>query len=141
MNRRCSGSPRTYGGKNIASDGVLPLNTLRDRRILSASPLYEATEGRRWWEIFPDIAAQSGVPVRFSVGEHERVWRAGPAALAEVAALFTAAPQVVTREQTFGGHNLSLGLSAPAYHLSVLSFAEECVLDRSAGNARSEETA
>jgi pimeloyl-ACP methyl ester carboxylesterase len=116
-------------------------DSLRDRRILSASPLYEAVEGRRWWEIFPDIAAQVRVPVRYSLGEHERVWRAGPAALAEVAALFTASPRVVTHEQATGGHNLSLGLSATAYHLSMLSFAEECVLDRAAGGARSEETA
>jgi pimeloyl-ACP methyl ester carboxylesterase len=38
--------------------------------------------------------------------------------------------QVVAEEQAGGGHNLSLGLSAMAYHLKVLSFAEECVLAR-----------
>jgi pimeloyl-ACP methyl ester carboxylesterase len=122
-------------------ESLYPSDSVLDRRILSASPLYEAVEGRRWREIFPDIASQVRVPVRYSLGEHERVWRAGPQALAEVAALFTAAPRVVTRQQASGGHNLSLGLSAPAYHLSLLSFAEECALDRSASGLRSEETA
>jgi len=36
----------------------------------------------------------------------------------------------VAGEQAEAGHNLSLGLSALAYHLKVLSFAEECVLGR-----------
>jgi len=54
----------------------------------------------------------------------------GPPALAEIAALFTASPRVVTEEQPGSGHNLSLGLAAPAYHLKVLAFAEECALAR-----------
>jgi len=70
------------------------------------------------------------VPVRYSLGDHEKVWRSGPAALAEVAGLFTASPRVVADEQAEAGHNLSLGFSALAYHLKVLSFAEECVLTR-----------
>jgi hypothetical protein len=51
--------------------------------------------------------------------------------------LFTASPRVVTEEQADGGHNLSLGLSALAYHLKVLSFAEECVLARENADAMS----
>jgi hypothetical protein len=49
---------------------------------------------------------------------------------ADIASLFTASPQVVTAEQPDAGHNLSVGLSAMAYHLKVLSFAEECALAR-----------
>ena len=45
--------------------------------------------------------------------------------------------RVVTEEQAGGGHNLSLGLSALAYHLKVLSFAEECVLARENADAMS----
>jgi hypothetical protein len=37
----------------------------------------------------------------------------------------TASPLVVTDEQAWAGHHLSLGLSG-AYHHEVLSFAEEC---------------
>src|SRR6185369_5785919 len=48
----------------------------------------------------PELAAQVQIPVRFSLGAHERVWEDGPAALAEVAALFTAAPLVAVHEQT-----------------------------------------
>jgi hypothetical protein len=42
--------------------------------------------------------------------------------------MFTASPRVVVNEQRDGGHNLSLGYSAAAYHLGVLAFAEECVV-------------
>jgi len=33
-----------------------------------------------------------------------------------------------------GGHNLSLGHCSLAYHLEILSFAEECALAREAGD-------
>ena len=33
------------------------------------------------------------------------------------------------QEQANGGHNLSLGLTAMAYHLKILSFVEECAVD------------
>jgi hypothetical protein len=68
--------------------------------------------------------------VHYTLGDHERVWRGGPAGLASIAGLFTASPRVVTDEQASAGHNLSLGLSAIAYHLKVLSFAEECIVSR-----------
>jgi pimeloyl-ACP methyl ester carboxylesterase len=107
---------------------------------LSSSPGYEGDEVRRWIGAFPGLAARVRVPVHYTLGDHERVWSAGPAALAEVAALFTASPRVAVVEQPDAGHNLSLGLSAMAYHLKVLSFAEECVLAReNAGTAPHEE--
>jgi pimeloyl-ACP methyl ester carboxylesterase len=99
-------------------------------RMSSPSPGYEGDEVRRWPRAFPALAARVRVPVHYSLGDHETVWRSGPAALAEVAALFTASPRVVAEEQAAGGHNLSRGLAALAYHLKVLSFAEECVVAR-----------
>ena len=117
---------------------LYPPGAARDPRILSRAPLYEGTEGRRWREIFPELASHVRVPLRYSLGDHELVWRTGPSALAEVAALFTASPRVVVHEQASGGHNLSLGLSARAYHLSALAFAEECVLDRMSEISRRE---
>jgi pimeloyl-ACP methyl ester carboxylesterase len=103
---------------------------------LSSPPGYEGDEVRRWVGSFPGLAARVRVPVHYTLGDHERVWSTGPAALAEVAALFTASPRVTAVEQQDAAHNLSLGLSAMAYHLKVLSFAEECVLAReNAGTA------
>lgn len=50
-----------------------------------------------------------------------------------VGALFTAAGRVVVNRQPNTGHNISLGRTAPAYHLSVLAFAEECAVARQTG--------
>jgi len=97
---------------------------------LSPSPGYEGDEVRGWIDAFPGLAASVRVPVRYSLGDHERVWNSGRAALADVRSMFTASPRVVSDEQAGAGHNLSLGLSAMAYHLKVLSFAEECALTR-----------
>ena len=94
------------------------------------SPGYEGNLVTRWLEDFPALAAHVRVPVRFTLGEHERVWENGPAALAQIGALFTAAPRVTWHEQVGAGHNLSLGHAAAAYHLGALSFVEECVISR-----------
>ncbi|MFF1697646.1 alpha/beta hydrolase [Streptomyces sp. NPDC058257] len=98
-----------------------------DRTISARSPRYEL-EARHWVDEFPELAAQVRIPVQFSLGDHETVWRAGPDALADVAALFTASPNVRVNEQANAGHNLSLSLTARAYHLKVLSFVEECAI-------------
>ena len=58
------------------------------------------------------------------------MWQSDAAALAEIRAMFAGAPRFVTNEQSGAGHNLSLGHTAAAYHLKVLSFAEECVVAR-----------
>jgi pimeloyl-ACP methyl ester carboxylesterase len=105
--------------------------------VYSPVPGYEGDEVRRWPRDFPALAARVRIPVHYSLGDHERVWRSGHAALADVAGLFTASPRVVAEEQAGGGHNLSLGLSALAYHLKVLSFAEECALALQDADARS----
>jgi len=94
----------------------------------SPSPPFEGDEIGRWPRQAAALAARVRIPVRYCLGDHETVWRSGPTALAEIAALFTVSPRVVAEEQPGSGHNLSLGLAALAYHLKVLSFAEECVL-------------
>lgn len=53
-------------------------------------------------------------------------------ALAAIAAPFGAARRGAVHEQAGAGHNLSAGLTAMAYHLEVLSFVEECVVDAAA---------
>ncbi|MEZ0366894.1 alpha/beta hydrolase [Mycobacterium sp. pUA109] len=89
---------------------------------------YEAAMVSDWpRRDFPALAGQVRVPVRFSFAEHEKVWRSDAAARDEIRALFTAAPRFAVNEQSDAGHNLSLGWTAAAYHLSVLSFVEEVV--------------
>lgn len=89
---------------------------------------YEAEVTANWARRdFPSVAAQVRVPVQFSVADHEKVWQTGPDAVAAVVALFTAAPGVRVNTMADSGHNLSVGLSAGAYHREVLSFAEECI--------------
>lgn len=78
------------------------------------------------------MAAGVRVPVRFSHAEHERVWCSDDEALAWIADVFTNTPRFVTVGQENAGHNLSLGMTAAAYHLKVLSFVEECVVSRGA---------
>jgi predicted transcriptional regulator len=78
------------------------------------------------------------VPVQYTVAEHERVWNSDPEALAEIAAMFTAAPRFVINEQVGAGHNLSLSVSAAAYHLKVLSFVEDCVVARESATTKLE---
>ncbi|WP_312870316.1 alpha/beta fold hydrolase [Streptomyces himalayensis] len=107
----------------------------RGAAISSPSPPYE-TEDRPWRTEYPELAARLRIPVHISLGDHETVWRSGPAALAEIASLFTASPRVSVNEQTESGHNLSLGLAALAYHLKVLSFVEECAVRREQGRTR-----
>lgn len=91
------------------------------------SPGYEGALVTNWVRDLPELAARVRIPARYTLGEHERVWSTGPAAMAEIAALFTAAPTVRSYQQADGGHNLSLGHIAPTYHRSVLDFADECI--------------
>lgn len=99
--------------------------------VTKASPgaPYEAAMVTTWHrDDFPTLAGQVRVPVRFSFAEHEKVWQSDPAARAEIGSMFTAARCFTVNEQPSAGHNLSLGWTAAAYHLSVLSFVEQCVV-------------
>lgn len=95
----------------------------------STGAAYEAAMVTTWHrDDFPALAGQVRVPVRFSFAEHEKVWQSDRAARAEIGAMFTAARCFTANEQPSAGHNLSLGWTAAAYHLSVLSFVEQCVV-------------
>lgn len=76
---------------------------------------------------FPALAAEVRVPVRFTAAEHEKVWDSTPAALSDIAALFSSAPRVELNHQAGAGHNLSLGVTAEQYHRGVLSFVDQCI--------------
>ncbi|BBZ03460.1 thioesterase [Mycolicibacterium chitae] len=97
------------------------------------SPGYEGGLVTNWAATITELAARVRVPVRYALAEFERVWSVDDADVREVAELFTAAPHVRTAQRINGGHNLSLGHTAAAYHLSALSFAEECRVRRLSG--------
>ena len=109
---------------------LYPSDVVGGASFASATPDYEAAVGEEWPTDFPKLAARISVPVHYSLGDHERVWQTGPEALAEIAALFTASPRVDVDELAESGHNLSIGLTATAYHLKILAFVEECVVAR-----------
>ncbi len=98
-------------------------------------PASEGYDTEHWGAELPRIAPRVAVPVRYTLAEHEAWWSGGPQALAEVAAVFTAAPVVETAIETGAGHNISLGWTARAYHLRVLAFAEQCIARRAAASA------
>lgn len=100
--------------------------------LTASGPGYELDVVKAWVEDFPGLAAQVRVPVHFTIAEHERVWRADVQARDDIESLFPNSPRVVMDSQVSGGHNLSVGWAASAYHLKVLSFVEECVLRRPA---------
>ncbi|MFZ2173637.1 MAG: alpha/beta hydrolase family protein [Rhodococcus sp. (in: high G+C Gram-positive bacteria)] len=99
--------------------------------IASRTPSYEGGVTAAWpRDNFPALAAAVRIPVHFTAGDHEKVWRNDHEALNDVAAMFTAAPRVELNHQADSGHNLSLGYTATAYHAKVLSFVEECIRAR-----------
>ena len=108
---------------------LYPADVLSGMTNSSTGALYEAEMVKDWpRQDFPAVAGEVRVPVQFSVAEYERVWKSDPEALAEIAAMFPASPRFVINEQIGTGHNLSLSVSAAAYHLKVLSFVEDCVV-------------
>lgn len=133
--RRRDPSPSTKGGRGLYDllwkpPNLYPSDVVGGARFASATPDYEGAVGQEWHSDFPELAARVVVPVHYSLGDHERVWQTGPEALAEIAGLFTASPRVEVLELAGSGHNLSVGLTATAYHLRILSFVEECVVAR-----------
>jgi pimeloyl-ACP methyl ester carboxylesterase len=118
---------------------LYPPEVLSGMTNSSGGALYEAETTTAWpRQDFPALAAKVRVPVQFSVAEHERVWKSDAGELAKIAAMFTASPRFVINEQIGAGHNLSLSVNAAAYHMKVLSFAEECVVARENATANLE---
>jgi pimeloyl-ACP methyl ester carboxylesterase len=108
---------------------LYPADVLSGMTNSSTGATYEVEMTTNWpRQDFPALAPQVRVPVQFSVAEYERVWRSDPETLAQIGAMFTSSPRFVINEQMSAGHNLSLSVSAAAYHQNVLSFVEECVV-------------
>jgi pimeloyl-ACP methyl ester carboxylesterase len=107
---------------------LYPPEVLSGATVYSGAPAYEDLMVSNWArQDFSALAPAVRVPVHFSIAEYERVWHTDASALTEIAALFSGTPRFAVHCQPDAGHNISLGYSAPAYHATVLSFAEECV--------------
>lgn len=102
-----------------------------DRAVrIDGGPISPDYEGRfivSWRKDFPALAAHVTVPVRFTAAEHERVWCSDTESLAQIAGQFSSSPRALSHIQPGAGHNLSLGHSAADYHLSILTFVDECI--------------
>lgn len=115
---------------------LYPPDILRGITNSSASPPYERDVALNWpHTYFPELAPSVRVPVRFTLGEHDRVYRSDDENLAEIAEMFTQAPLFTANTQPDAGHNLSLGLNAADYHRKVFAFVDQCVAARSSGDA------
>ncbi|MFI1567425.1 alpha/beta hydrolase [Streptomyces sp. NPDC020490] len=124
--------PDTLGGGagelNWGPLRLYPGGTFRaSRALLREVPAVEEAETAHWPARFPGAAARVRCPVRLTFGEHEGWWCLDRAELAAVAACFTRTRPPVVELVPEAGHNLSLGLAAPLYHLRALAFLEECL--------------
>ncbi|WP_371578357.1 alpha/beta fold hydrolase [Streptomyces sp. NBC_01314] len=105
---------------------LYPPGTFRmAQHLVGPIPPREAEEIPHWPRRYAGLAHRIRVPVRFTFAEHERFWACDPAALRDLTTPL-ASPLVCTDHVIGAGHNISLGYAARRYHLSVLSFLEEC---------------
>lgn len=113
---------------------LYPRDVLGGASVSARGSALESRNLHDWAERdFLGLAPDIRIPVRYSLGEYERVWRNDPEEMTAAGTLFTAAPRVVLNLRPNTGHNISLGHTATAYHLDVLSFAEECRIARETG--------
>jgi pimeloyl-ACP methyl ester carboxylesterase len=107
---------------------LYPPEVLSGATVYPGAPAYEDLMVSNWArQDFPALAPAVRVPVHFSIAEYERVWQTDDSALTEITSLFSGAPRFIVHRQPDAGHNISLGYTAPAYHATVFSFAQECV--------------
>lgn len=124
--------PPAYLGDKGPSWGPAELYPPRtfDRGVLPVLPGRSAPpeEGKAWPDDFRRIAPAIRVPVRFTFGNHERLWMVNDEHFDALRALLCASPRVEVHVQRGAGHNVSLSQAARAYHLKAFAFAEECLL-------------
>lgn len=110
---------------------LYPPEVLTGATVYPGAPPYEDLMVSNWArQDFPALAPAVRVPVHFTIAEHERVWETDTSAVTELAAIFSGAPRFIVHRQSDAGHNISLGYAAPAYHATVFSFAEQCIVAR-----------
>ncbi len=123
------GRPRLNARVEVwGPDDLYPPSTRR-RDLL---PVYggravKEGEGATWPSDLRSMAHRIRVPLRITFGHHDGIWLKDDDELAKLRRLFVHTPCSIDIEP-YGGHNLSLGWAARAYHLKVLGFLETCLL-------------
>jgi pimeloyl-ACP methyl ester carboxylesterase len=107
----------------------------RDLLPLNEGPAVKDGEGANWPSELRAMAHRIQVPLRITFGHHDGIWRKDEDELVTSGDLFVHTSCAIEIEP-YGGHNLSLGWAARAYHLKVLSFLETCLLPEAAGRPR-----
>ncbi|MFG2991706.1 alpha/beta hydrolase [Streptomyces sp. NPDC048257] len=124
--------PSTLGGGatklNWGPLNLYPRGTFQaSRTLLAATPPRESAETLRWPGQYEALAPHIRIPVRLTFAQHEAWWHLDAPTLSAMTSRLTAAPTVTVDHLPAAGHNISLGHTAPAYHLRVLTFLEDCL--------------
>lgn len=121
--------PGALVGNNWGPLRLYPPGTFQaSKGVVVDVPRAEMAAALSWAETFPGLAPRVRVPVRMTFAEHEKWWCHRPNDLADLREYFVHAPRMIIDEQLSAGHNIGLGWTARAYHLSVLDFFEESLL-------------
>ncbi|MFJ6619895.1 alpha/beta hydrolase [Kitasatospora sp. NPDC091335] len=125
--------PSTLGGGAIGLNWgplrLYPHGTFRaSRALLSPTPPRESAETVHWPAQYEALAPNVRVPVRLTFAEHEAWWRLDDPTLTSMTSRLASSPRVTVEHLPAAGHNISLGRTATAYHLRVLTFLEDCLL-------------
>jgi pimeloyl-ACP methyl ester carboxylesterase len=123
-------------GDQWGPTALYPDNAIRTESVPHHPvPPVQSAEGERWPADIRAMANRIQVPLRLTLGEHERFWPIDDAHRLELCDLFKNAPHFTIEIEPFAGHNISLGWAARSYHLKILAFAEQCSLSRRLGDA------
>ena len=122
--RNDRGAP--WGPAHFYPDGTFDRGRLP---LAPPPPTQGASESREWPRVLETIAPRITAPLRFTFGDHERMWPIDDDSLRELRELFTASSRVETCIQPDAGHNVSLSHAARAYHERALDHAAECVAE------------
>ncbi|GCD97450.1 thioesterase [Embleya hyalina] len=105
-----------------------PALLTRAGRVVAPVPMAEFVDVRESPKTLPDVLARVTPAVHWTVAEFERSHPSGPEVPSLARESLRRARTVETHIQRGVGHNISLHHAARAYHLRVLTFAEECLL-------------
>jgi len=123
-----------WGPGHLYPDGTFDRGRLPLERPPDSQGVSEALE---WPSVLERVAPKITIPVRFTYGDHERLWPTDDDSLRELRALFTSSPRVETFIQQGAGHNVSLSHAAREYHQRALANAATCIEDAAAADGPS----
>jgi pimeloyl-ACP methyl ester carboxylesterase len=98
--------------------------------VSPAAPVAPPPKGEAltWLDDIRRLGADIRVPVRFTFGEHDRLWVVSEEHFDAIRSTLPGAPFVAFDVQRGAGHNVSLSNTGRSYHLKAIAFAEECLV-------------